>query len=192
MATDYQRSLLELVSAIALGYEEEGKSPDFPYTRLPDREIEWLAAWILSEGWKRGEPASPTSPGAISVGAPGGRLTVGPRHTRRDRYATVRVGATGIDAQRPVMWEEILGLGRFVSTLEQDWRGWSGERIFETVEGEMRIAASHDGSGHVVLTVELAESLDPGGWRVLVKVPVEAGEALSRFASDLQQLAANG
>jgi hypothetical protein len=52
----------DLVGTIRLGYETEGEDPAFEFHIPAGDEVAWLAAWIISEGWRR-EPgwASRTS-----------------------------------------------------------------------------------------------------------------------------------
>jgi hypothetical protein len=46
----------DLVGIIKLGYEVEADDPNMPFPMPSDREIEWLAASIVSEGWGRRRP----------------------------------------------------------------------------------------------------------------------------------------
>jgi hypothetical protein len=52
-----------------------------------------------------------------------------------------------------------------LADLADQWRGWQGEHVFESVEGDLRVQATHD--GHVNLHVTLWESTvsDDGGCR---------------------------
>lgn len=43
-------------------------------------------------------------------------------------------------------------------------RGWEGERVYESLEHDLRFVAKHD--GHVRLKVRLWQSSDPNGWVV--------------------------
>ncbi len=115
-------------------------------------------------------------------------LLVHARPCVRDDWTTVRLVAPRLSAARALMWDDVHRLARFVSQVEQDWRGWSGERVFESVEGELRISAIHDRSAHVHLDSELRESVDPVGWQLRVRVSIEAGEELTQFAACLRDL----
>lgn len=42
-----------LAAAIRLGYEVERNDPNIGFETPPDDEIEWLAAWLVSEGWSQ-------------------------------------------------------------------------------------------------------------------------------------------
>lgn len=49
----FENRVAELAAAIRLGYEVERNDPNIGFELPPDREIEWLAAWLVSEGWGR-------------------------------------------------------------------------------------------------------------------------------------------
>lgn len=48
---DFSSRAAELAAAIRLGYEVERDDPNIGFESPPDDEIEWLAAWLVSEGW---------------------------------------------------------------------------------------------------------------------------------------------
>jgi len=74
-------------------------------------------------------------------------------------------------------------LAAFFEELAESWRGWQGERIYESIEHDLRIVATHD--GHVRLKVRLWQSTDPDGWMVETTLRLEAGEQLSQAARDI-------
>jgi hypothetical protein len=51
--TDYSDQVAALANTIRLGYEVEKDDPNIGFDAPSEREIEWLASWILSEGWAR-------------------------------------------------------------------------------------------------------------------------------------------
>jgi hypothetical protein len=82
--------------------------------------------------------------------------------------------------------ETIRGLGRLFESLARDWRGWEGERIWSSLEGEFQVAALHDGLGTIELVVRLGH-LDPttdGLWQATASLFVDAGglDTLARTA----------
>ncbi len=82
-------------------------------------------------------------------------------------YLSVTVTGPDMSASRQVYagWDAgFTALAAFFEGLASDWRGWKGERVFESIEGDLRIQATHD--GHVNLRVTLWESTVPDGWRV--------------------------
>jgi hypothetical protein len=77
-------------------------------------------------------------------------------------------------------------LSNFFTELERDWRGWVGDRVFESLEHDLRLGASHD--GHVRLTVDLRQSTILDGWAVRAVLKLEAGEELAAAASAVRSL----
>jgi hypothetical protein len=43
----------DLVASILLGYEVERGNPNINFDLPPRDEVEWLAAWLIGEGWRR-------------------------------------------------------------------------------------------------------------------------------------------
>jgi Family of unknown function (DUF6228) len=74
-------------------------------------------------------------------------------------------------------------LAAFFEELAESWRGWQGERIYESIEHDLRIVATHD--GHVRLKIRLWQSTDPDGWIAETTLRLEAGEQLSQAARDI-------
>jgi hypothetical protein len=104
-------------------------------------------------------------------------------------YVSVRIEGPDLTAGRQVYagWAEgFLGLGRYFMGLNESWRGWNGEQIFESVESDLRLVAIHD--GHIQLTIVLRESTEPRGWRVEAQLRIDAGEQLTNAARDVAEL----
>lgn len=78
------------------------------------------------------------------------------------------------------------GLAAFFEGMAESWRGWSGERTYESTEHDLRLVATHD--GHVRLRVRLWQSADPDGWMLETVVRLEAGEQLGRAAAEISAL----
>jgi hypothetical protein len=74
----------------------------------------------------------------------------------------------------------------FFQGLAVDWRGWPGERTYESLEHELRLTARHD--GHVRIVVELRQSSLPDGWSASGVLVIDPGEELTRAAEDLTEL----
>src|SRR3954454_5528811 len=47
------------------------------------------------------------------------------------------------------------GLAEYLEALAKDWRGWSGERLWESLEGDVALIAVHDGHGTIRLRANL-------------------------------------
>ena len=66
-----------------------------------------------------------------------------------------RIDAPGLDASRDAYEYEGYGaLAEFFRGMADSWRGWSGERSFASLEGDLDITAVHTGR-HVALSVRL-------------------------------------
>ena len=59
------------------------------------------------------------------------------------------------------------------------WAGWSGELVWQSLEGELTIGCSRDRVGHVFIRVELRSGQMPEDWRVVATVLAEAGQLVS-------------
>lgn len=79
-----------------------------------------------------------------------------------------------------------VSLSRYFAGLADAWRGWSGERTYESLEGDLYIVATHNGRVH--LEVRLAQTTVVDGWRVQTHLTIDAGEELSQAARDLADL----
>jgi len=77
----------------------------------------------------------------------------------------------------------------FFEQMASDWRGWDGSRAYKSLEHDLRLEATHEGS-HIRLDVTLHQSSQPDGWRVSATLRLEPGEQLSRAAVDVRALLA--
>jgi Family of unknown function (DUF6228) len=77
-------------------------------------------------------------------------------------------------------------LAEFFAELAASWRGWKGERTYESIDHDLRIVATHD--GHIQLKVRLWQSGDPDGWTVETIFRIDAGEQLSHAAAEIAAL----
>ena len=50
---NWERDVVDLENTIRLGYEVERDDPSIGFATPPDDEIRWLAAWLVSEGWRK-------------------------------------------------------------------------------------------------------------------------------------------
>ena len=75
----------------------------------------------------------------------------------------------------------------FVGGLERSFRGWVGERTYESFEGDLRIVATHLG-GVVRLAVRLTSNRERVPWTAQADVLLEPGEELRHAARDVADL----
>ena len=67
------------------------------------------------------------------------------------------------------------GLHEYWADLARHWRGWSGTREWESLEGDLALSAGIDRTGHVALKVTLQHEA-PWRWQVQIILAVEAGQ----------------
>jgi hypothetical protein len=107
----------------------------------------------------------------------------------RFRSVVVRLRVPGLDASRRVWAHYATGfdeLVAFFNGLAADWRGWQGERTYESLEHDLRLTAAHD--GHVRLLVQLQETSGRDGWSATGVVQLDPGEEMTRAAGDVAAL----
>lgn len=120
-----------------------------------------------------------TEPLTISSQDPGATLQL--RAYDRD-YIVVELRRSGLQAAARVGTYMSDGLGDFFGQLADDWRGWTGEREWESLEGELRLRAEADRTGHVYLRIRLQGGA-PDRWTVDALLVLEAGQ-LQRMAME--------
>lgn len=104
-------------------------------------------------------------------------------------FVWARLRTDGLDASLRVSSHYATGfdeLMRFFQGLATDWRGWPGERTYESLEHELRLAATHD--GHVRIAVQMRQSSLPGGWSASGQFSVDPGEDMTRAAESVTDL----
>jgi hypothetical protein len=75
-------------------------------------------------------------------------------------------------------------LAAFLAGLAEDFRGWTGERAWQT--NHLKVRAVYQSRGHVALTWTLQPRLTGAdSWRASLTTWVEAGAQMSRLADDV-------
>ena len=102
----------------------------------------------------------------------------------------VALHADGLTAQTEV-WLGPEGveqrLDDFFSGLASDWRGWSGSRVWDGMEGGLSLGCRNTGNGPVQIDVTLRH-LSGSDWTTSATVEVDAGAQMSAIAADLARL----
>lgn len=62
----------------------------------------------------------------------------------------------------------------FFETLNDNWKGWEGEKSWGALEGEYWLSATISKTGHVTLTACL--NVNPYLWTAAAKLDIEAGQ----------------
>jgi len=104
-------------------------------------------------------------------------------------YVWVRLRVNGLDASLRVSSHYATGfddLAGFFRGLAADWRGWAGERAYESLEHDLRLTAIHN--GHIRIAVQLCQSSLPDGWSASAVLVIDPGEELTRAADDVTEL----
>lgn len=97
---------------------------------------------------------------------------------------TARISSDGLAAEALVEFSPNGTPAAFLADLAQHWKGWQGQKRFETFEEELIIEGSHDGKGHIELQVYLSTNQEPRNpWSVKALIELDAGD-LQRLADD--------
>jgi hypothetical protein len=64
----------------------------------------------------------------------------------------------------------------FFEDLARNWRGWTGEKTWESLEHHLTLTATTDRLGHVYLRAALRDIDDPSDWRAATTLLIEAGQ----------------
>ncbi|MDP5227336.1 MULTISPECIES: DUF6228 family protein [Arthrobacter] len=102
-------------------------------------------------------------------------------------YLMVTLVAEGLTSTSRIY--DVNGFGTLVGyfdDLSRHWRGWDGSKMYESLEGDLRISARHD--GRVRLEVTLNQILGETEWRCQSTIILDPGEELSFAAAALQEL----
>jgi Family of unknown function (DUF6228) len=110
-----------------------------------------------------------------------------------DAEWTVEFAAPGLKAEHRI-WERYggdrLDLADFFAGLNDEWRGWKGEKTWEA-QG-LLLTATHDGMGHVRIVATLDDASRTGredAWAASLRLFVDAGQldVIARSAQSLSQ-----
>jgi hypothetical protein len=100
------------------------------------------------------------------------------RRSNQSDHVVVTLVDGGLEARAEVYVPPERGLeglvGLFAAMADQ-WRGWSGEKQWGSLEGELSLTCSHDGLGHVRIAVELQPDMRDESWAVRAVLVVWAG-----------------
>ena len=78
---------------------------------------------------------------------------------------------------------EIYVFPKFWEELASSWKGWSGERTWSSLEGDLKFTATSDNLGHITIRCHLSSG-GFEGWSITVWLHCEAGalDSLARKA----------
>ncbi|MFD8483602.1 DUF6228 family protein [Kitasatospora sp. NPDC059673] len=107
----------------------------------------------------------------------------------RVQYA-VEASAPGLTMRvdEVVAWNWGADLAPFLEGLAADFRGWDGQRVWQTNDRDLTISAVFRSGGHVGLTWTLHPWRSAaGGWEASVTTWLDAGEQMSALAVDVRR-----
>lgn len=93
-------------------------------------------------------------------------------------------GAASVYAEKPV--EDPARLAEFFRDLAANWRGWVGEKKYESLEEELLLKATSDSLGHTELEVWLTSGPPPFHWTLRAALLIEAGQ-LESIAKQVEE-----
>src|SRR4051794_19881764 len=97
-----------------------------------------------------------------------------------------RLTGEGMDASVvcPEAGWETQSLADFLRSLDEGWRGWDGERLWQSEAAELRLAARHDKTNTVLVAVVLE---NPPRWRCEAELELDPG-VFRQLAADSRRL----
>ncbi|MGW3687339.1 DUF6228 family protein [Streptomyces sp. NPDC005125] len=104
-------------------------------------------------------------------------------------HYAVELRAPGLTARvnEVVAWIWDSDLTTFLEELAADYRGWDGERSWQTNDRELTVSAVFRSGGYVGLTWALRPwPQAAGGWGASVITWLEAGEQMTSLAADVR------
>ncbi|MEA2700296.1 MAG: hypothetical protein QOI66_4567 [Myxococcales bacterium] len=108
-------------------------------------------------------------------------------------YFRVSVVARDHSASRKVYaYTDAHGVVKMFAEAARDWKGWQGAKVWQSLEGELRLELRADHLGHVSLRAEIRS--DPGGadpWRLDAEVGLDSGQ-LDSIVAGAKALWGNG
>jgi hypothetical protein len=104
-------------------------------------------------------------------------------------HYAVELRAPGLTARvdEVVAWIWDSDLTTFLEGLAAEYRGWDGERSWQTNDRDLSLSAVFRSGGHVGLTWSLRPwPQAAGGWGASVTTWLEAGEQMTTLAADVR------
>ena len=97
-------------------------------------------------------------------------------HDLKDDYWNTTLSCGALHASLRFYEIRLSGFADYLSALATDWRGWTGERRWESLEGDVETIATHDGRGTIALRVNLrTEAFAQHRWTATAELLLDAG-----------------
>jgi hypothetical protein len=99
-----------------------------------------------------------------------------------------QTGLRGPDFQGSgrVYADEPSHLAAFFRDLAAHWQGWSGQKQWGSLEGELQFTATSDSTGHTTLGVRLRSGPYPYDWTLTTALLIDAGQ-LESIAKKMEE-----
>ena len=79
------------------------------------------------------------------------------------------------------------GVLRLFQDAASNWRGWSGKKSWESLEGDFRLELSSNSTGHITLKTLISHDCgNPDPWRLIAAFEMNAGQ-LESVAQKVQR-----
>jgi hypothetical protein len=105
-----------------------------------------------------------------------------------DVHVTLTCGAMSAESVLPAYVADAERLGPLFQEIDGDWRGWAGEKAAGVLGRDwLSVTATHDGRGHVALSVSLASGWpETAVWsaRATLLIDVGSAAAIARALDD--------
>jgi hypothetical protein len=88
-------------------------------------------------------------------------------------YFTAELSVRTMHAEVRVYAYRADGLPDLFEEMASEWRGWRVAKRWESLEGELKLTATHDGLGHIALDIVLGEPYEE--WKAQGIVVLDAG-----------------
>jgi hypothetical protein len=99
---------------------------------------------------------------------------------------TAALAADGMEASTGVYVMGGDGLANLFEAMASEWRGWDGVKSWESLEGDLEVAAQHDRLGQITLRIRLRHYFAPPEWEARADLTIDPGEQLNAAARDLR------
>lgn len=100
-------------------------------------------------------------------------------------YLVARIRSPKVSAEiRVWLYEDAQSLVAFFVAMAAQWRGWSDEKAWASLEGELELRATIDRAGHVKIDIRMQNTLGGNPWSLVSSIDTEAGqlEAIAKQA----------
>jgi hypothetical protein len=115
----------------------------------------------------------------------------GDSEERDSEYFSVEVKSFQFQAMRRVYsHRDAVSLVSLFEWMADNWKGWSGNRSWSSVEGEFSLDCSSDNLGHIHLDVVISDNNHSEPWKIEARINIDA-EQLSAIANQARLLVGN-